>query len=197
MWLQFEAEWSQERKDQYLLRRDIEKPLSTDNTTWPSLIFDLQTWDVASRDSLFDVWFRDGLQGLSVYLNSVLDIAKMNYWVIGITVLHESYDKEDTHYPSVPVNSLPLSSPPYDSQEWTFLGYDVSDEGFTSGLSNCGYAPDEVPALRERWGPHLNQYHLFSDVDQAIEFKKLSDDRVREHAPFFVYGLYLVEDNTQ
>ncbi len=40
------------------------------------------------------------------------------------------------------------------------------------------------------WGPHLNEDHLFTDPDQACAFREASDARVREHAPFFVYGLY-------
>jgi hypothetical protein len=72
------------------------------------------------------------------------------------------------------------------------LGYDVADDVFLSGLSNCGYTDDEKSALRPKWAPHLNKYHLFDDANIAYEFKTIADARVCEHAPFFVFGIYLL-----
>ncbi len=79
------------------------------------------------------------------------------------------------------------------SDEWTLLGFDVADAGLVSGLSNCGYDQAEIAALRSSWATHLNEHHLFTDVRRAFSFRDLSDPRVPEHAPFFVYGLYLLE----
>lgn len=45
-----------------------------------------------------------------------------------------------------------------------------------------------------RWDPHLNGRHLFANPGQARAFREASDVRVREHAPFFIYGLYGVPD---
>ncbi len=72
------------------------------------------------------------------------------------------------------------------------LGFDVGDGGLLSGLSNCGYQAEERAALRLRWAPQLNEHHLFEETAPAFEFRALADERVPEHAPFFVYGLYLV-----
>ena len=70
------------------------------------------------------------------------------------------------------------------------LGYDVADEVMTSGLSNCGYSNKEREVVRPRWASRLNRFHLFDDDDAALQFKVLSDARVPEHAPFFVFGIY-------
>ena len=81
--------------------------------------------------------------------------------------------------------------------EWPFLGFDVSDGSLLSGLSNCGYYPDELSTLRPQWQSRLNAWHLFEAREDAFEFRSLADKRVTEHAPFFVFGLYLVEGDPQ
>jgi hypothetical protein len=74
------------------------------------------------------------------------------------------------------------------------LGFDVSDGSLLSGLSNCGYSKRDIPALRMRWAPYLNAHHLFDDLKQAYEFRDQSNQRVLEHAPFFVYGLWFIKE---
>jgi len=49
--------------------------------------------------------------------------------------------------------------------------------------------PDLVPAYT-RWGPHLNDAHLFPDRSQAERFKSFSNERVPEHVPFYVVSLW-------
>jgi hypothetical protein len=74
--------------------------------------------------------------------------------------------------------------------DWTRLGYDVADGSLLSGLMNCGY-DDERPTLQARFAGLLNEHHLFSDVSGAAEYRLVCDLRVTEHAPFFVFGLYV------
>ncbi len=76
---------------------------------------------------------------------------------------------------------------------WKLLGFDVSDGSLLSGLSNCGYAAEESKSLRAQWRGHLNQHHLFEEPASASGFCRLTDARVPEHAPFCVYGLYVVK----
>jgi hypothetical protein len=73
---------------------------------------------------------------------------------------------------------------------WTRLGYDVADGSFfPSALSNCGLgATGEGIA----WATHLNEHHLFRELDLARRFRARVDELVPEHAPFLVLGLYLV-----
>jgi hypothetical protein len=72
----------------------------------------------------------------------------------------------------------------------TVLGFDVADEAMLSGLSNCGYTPQELEGLRPVWQSRMNDHGLLISVEDALEFMKLSDERVEEHAPFWVYKLY-------
>ncbi|HET8679562.1 MAG TPA: hypothetical protein VFM39_05540 [bacterium] len=87
---------------------------------------------------------------------------------------------------------VPPVTPPAVSEGWSLLGFDVSDGFLLSGLANCGYQDNEIGALRDRWVPRLNTHHLFESVVDADEFRQVSNERVKEHAPFFVYGLRLV-----
>jgi hypothetical protein len=79
---------------------------------------------------------------------------------------------------------------------WRFLGYDIADAGDISGLSNCGFEGRELERLRPTWAPRLNDHGLFSDISDAVSFRSATDQRVREHAPFQVYGLWLVAQNS-
>jgi hypothetical protein len=70
------------------------------------------------------------------------------------------------------------------------LGYDVADYWLLGGLTNCGYQPGEAAALAPAWAPLLNQWHLFDNPADATAFAAVTDQRVPEHAPFYVYGIY-------
>jgi hypothetical protein len=59
-----------------------------------------------------------------------------------------------------------------------------------SGLTNCGYMPQEAASLAPVWAPLLNESHLFDDPEDAIAFAAVTAERVPEHAPFFAYGIY-------
>ena len=115
-------------------------------------------------------------------------------WVIAVTILLDDCDKRELIRMDELDAIIPPRIPPEVHPSWLLLGYDVADEGLLSGLSNCGYDPvyDGLESIRARWGPHLNVFHLFNDHSEAYEFKQFSDRRVEEHAPFYVYGLWLI-----
>jgi hypothetical protein len=83
---------------------------------------------------------------------------------------------------------VPIQTMPPDGQ-WGFLGFDIADAGLTSGLSNCGYEPLERVGLQS-WTSTLNDHHLFTDPQRAWAFRAITDQRVPEHSPFFVLGLW-------
>jgi hypothetical protein len=72
----------------------------------------------------------------------------------------------------------------------TLLGYDVADAGRISGLSNCGYTEGEVRAMGPVWADRLNSFGLLSTLEDAVAFRQQCDQRVPEHAPFWVYALW-------
>jgi hypothetical protein len=80
------------------------------------------------------------------------------------------------------------------SLSWTFLGYDVAGGSFVSGLTTCGYTPEQKEDAARRWSASLNAYHLFESAEAANEFRPYADERVAEHAPFWVYGLYWIDE---
>jgi hypothetical protein len=76
-----------------------------------------------------------------------------------------------------------------DLSTWKCLGFDVADGGRISGLCNCGYGGSEADQFRT-WKDKLNAHGLFSVLDHAITFVDVTNKRVKEHAPFYVYGLF-------
>jgi hypothetical protein len=84
---------------------------------------------------------------------------------------------------------IPVTNPASLPEQIEFLGFDVADAGHISGLCNCGYKPQEKSRLAKRWGKRLNKYGLLRSLSDATKFKEMSDRRVPEHAPFWVYGV--------
>ncbi len=82
---------------------------------------------------------------------------------------------------------VPIQSRPGD---WVFLGHDVCDFGWISGLSNCGSASSEMRQLSRGWKDRVNEFGLFPSAADAREYCGVTDRRVPEHAPFRVFALY-------
>ncbi len=139
------TDWNSARRERYLLRLDVERPLSVDRRVWPLESGDggcrvgFSVVDREAPERVQSIWFAREVEG-----------------------------------------------------ESRLLGYDIADDVFLSGLSNCGYTEEETAMLRSTWAARLNRFHLFDQLDAASEFKALTDARVPEHAPFFVFGLYLL-----
>lgn len=137
--------WTRERREQFLVRLDVSRPLSVDHRVWPQAI---------------------GADGMNA----------------AFSILLEGMPRESraTWRP----RAIPVE------EETERLGYDVADEVMTSGLSNCGYSDREKERIRSTWAGRINAFHLFDDADLALEFRALTEARVPEHAPFFVFGVY-------
>lgn len=187
MWLEADQIHTvhQDWREKFLLNQEIEKVLSTDTLVWPS-VFDLdETLEPPEwRGLVQDLW--DDLQRMEDYLVKGWDAQWRPCSIIAVTKLVDSEWKHEMRAAGYPVKPRELD------KRWSLLGYDVSDEFLLSGLSDCGYTPKEVRTLGKRWSPYLNNHHLFTDWQQAVEFQEMTDERVVEHAPFYVYGLYLI-----
>src|SRR5436305_3186339 len=186
-WISFESSWSTERRQLFLLRQDVEKPLSVDSDVWPSvfeLLPDLRRPDWTGY--VQDLW--DNFQALVETLKSTVPTESVNLRFIAIELIASlCSDAELTEWRDRVKEVIP---PRLDQLPRKLAGYDVADFFLLSGLTNC-----EVPARPDpsRWAPLLNRHHLFLDPASAFEFKTEVDARVPEHAPFFVFSLWLIE----
>jgi hypothetical protein len=159
--------WTAERRTRHLLRRDVPAVRSADTQVWERLP-GLPRPPVPEGlwPSLSDLFAAAG----------ALDRA-------GAVAVRITAFMEDEPAPGNPDPAGPAES--YD-----FLGYDVADYWMLSGLSNCGYKPEEAASLAPVWVPRLNDWHLFDDPDDAETFAEVTDQRVPEHAPFYAFGIY-------
>lgn len=186
MWVDPATSWSEKRRADFLFRPDVPKPFSTDTVVWPS-VFELNE-NTRPPDCFGHQDLCDQLADVQAHLVSV---HRGRCYVIAITVFTSS-PSEAQEWDELVATATPATR----DNSWTLLGFDVSDQWLLSGLSNCGFVPEveDVASLRAQWGPQLNRHHLFDSLDAATAFKDLSNVRVQEHAPFFVFGLWLVQE---
>jgi hypothetical protein len=180
------ATWDGARRDLYLLRGDAPRPLSVDVRVWPGLfdtVLSPPAWTGPNQGLWEDLFaMREALGPLGPTPSPA--------WTVAVGWVAQAGVFQPTEWgPFIePVTPSSLGA------EWTLLGFDVADAGFISGLSNCGYEPAERAELRAVWAASLNEHHLFRDVERALAFRTLSDERVADHAPFFVYSLYRLDE---
>lgn len=180
-----------ENRSCFFLRQDVIKQLSVDTTTWASIFegdeaFPRPQW----IGPIQRLW--EDLQALETHLHMVSSGAKP-YWVIAVTLcsdLCESAELEEWKT----YRGAERIRPSVRDESWELLGYDVADQWLLSGLTNCGFdKKTEVEPIRKKYNPALNAYHLFDSIEPATEFQLLSDERVSGHAPFFVFGIWLIK----
>lgn len=160
--------WTVDRRARYLLRRDVPSVRSVDTMVWerpPGL----------PRPPVPEGLWPD-LSGLYAAAGA-LDRA-------GVVAVRITAFEEDEPTPE----SLDPTGPAV--ERYDLLGYDVADYWQLSGLTNCGYSPEEAASLAPVWAPLLNEWHLFDDPDDAETYAEVTDKRVPEHAPFYAYGIY-------
>jgi hypothetical protein len=187
---------SEEVRERFLLRPEIPYPLSIDRLIWPThFSYRRHLWNlVQTADSSLidaDPDYSDGLwldldrmkQSLCDHTRPATSIAVELFAPLETTV---------EQFPSSLIYRIP--NPRILSMGTTFLGYDVADAGFWSGLSNCGYDEVDLSALRQEWARRINDQGLLITMSDALEFKELSNIRVSEHAPFWVYGIHRLTD---
>jgi hypothetical protein len=184
MWSQMDVIWPESRKAKYLLRADVTKVLSVDPLVWPRVVLGVEK-NVRAPSQWRDLGLWDNLHHLQGYLQQDAGATQRPYQVIGITLLRNALAVHEQEMWA----SLAPTVPAALNKQWTFLGYDVADDGFISGLSDCGYEADELH-LKTGWELALNEWHLFTQKKQAIKFQGMTDQRVEEHAPFCIYALY-------
>jgi hypothetical protein len=194
--------WDAHRRSVFLLRDDLEKPLSTDKLVWPSIFnvgMPLSYYDSDFEEDLGDLkwpaplpindfFLFSEIRPLQEHVASNWAFKEKPICFIAVTLYIDEGELADASRSGMCAEgSIETLHNSYE-----FLGYDISESGLLSGLMNCGYGPtlNDVPSLQKTWGPHLNRYHLFTEIDWARQFKQVTNERVREHGPFHVFGLY-------
>lgn len=198
-----EARWDQDSRMNFLLRPTIEWPLSVDDCVWPS-VFEV-FWSSVSvqeqslvrspgdpdfpidpRQSL-ELW--SDLEAMKTFFLTQRKVQTHHGVQIAVELIARESVRSDDYWRAVlePYDVLAPSKIPL---EWLFLGYDVADQYQLSGLTNCEYDDHERAILQASWSPRLNEHGLFQTLDEAMSFRDITDQRVPDHAPFYVYGLF-------
>ena len=185
----FDARMEPEEGNTYgiRLREGLLGTLSVDHNIWWSVIEDLDgvpEW----RGPYQNLW--SDLGEMTDFRNSrVGDLPP--HWLIAFTHV---LDPGLTEFSDANRSPYEPMNPSTIDPSWRFLGHDVADYFLWSGISNCGIGMlDEHAAVVEEFGPELNEFHLFTDLERAFAFRSHAETFVGEHAPFYVYGMYRVE----
>lgn len=183
--------WGKERRQSHLLRQELVKPLSVDSEVWPS-VFEVSPhlprpdW----TGNVQDLW--DDLQALTKVVEPGISLESEQISYIAVELV--SSTTSGTMLAVWQDRVRAAVSPRLIELPRTLAGYDVADYFLLSGLTNCGSPHWADPQV---WSPKLNQYHLFQDAATAVAFKAEADKHVPEHAPFFVFALWLIEPSDQ
>lgn len=179
------------RRAYYLLREDIVRPLSVDETVWSgcedSILLSQLFSDYSPKQYASP-------NGLGVYCKvSPAVLTRLSTYdgafLIGITVVNDTSDRANELIAKHYIN-MALSIDQLITAGWKCLGYDIANYWLLSGLMNCGYEKTEKSPLVQSYAGGLNKYGLFKNADDAQRFRIDCDSRVPEHSPFVVYGIW-------
>ncbi len=193
--------WDQARRQQYLIRPEVEYPLSIDRHVWPSRfslpglveplasVADLDGYAGGPHFATFAFW-RDLREMVSHYKPS-----GERDCVIAVTLLIPQAQRAGAKGPADPWRAFVTgqhTDPDQPGDKWMPLGCDVANDGYLSGLSNCGMFDAERQALRDRWRASLNDFGLFASPESAQSFCDDANTRLKDDGPFHVFELFLV-----
>lgn len=194
--------WDQARRERYLLVCDVPKPYSVDVLVWPSIFGDgmgeQQQVEAGPKLRLTSTWRGPNAplwEDLGVLQEAIAEAPRQQYTLVAVSEVNVNPSLGE---PPEIAGLAPARSPAALNDGWSLLGYDVADRYFISGLTNCGYEPDETRRVAaQRWSARLNAHHLFDEAADASRFSAEVALRVPEHAPFFVFALHAVSDARQ
>ena len=186
----FDSLWPRQRRDQFLYRVDVRKVLSVDIRVWPTLFAAIKQ-PVPPYQAAMQYLWADATELRASLSKAAHQETLPAFRTVAITLVSDGAEKSHPTLEQAAMLVKPRSIAP----KWRFLGYDVADAWTLSALSNCGFLPDydDVGHMRQLWAPHLNEFHLFTELDAATDFRQMSDQRLAsDHAPTFVYGIRIV-----
>jgi len=179
-------------REELFLPPEITCPFSVDNHIWPTqFLYFPQIAHLFPKGNIDLIETDPDCEG-GLWLN----LARMQQRLSdnkrkAIRIAVELFAPEDATVDEFPSSLIYSETDPKDLPgQSVFLGYDVADVGFCSGLSNCGYTLEERDRLRPQWKNLINDFGLIETQQDALTFKEISDRRVPEHLPFWVYRLH-------
>lgn len=191
------------------LRDNIVKPLTVDSSIWPSVFNDGHFPHLSDEERKelglgtiklpewtghnMPLW--ENLQQLEEYLGENDDEVIKPCWIIAITGTVQAVGLKASPDDWPRVES---TSPGVVDSEWSLVGYDVLTKLGESGLTGSCFEGDEanIQSVRDRWGPHLNEYHLFKSVEYGLRFRDFENERYPTDSPHFVYGIWQIKEVT-
>lgn len=177
-----------------LLRPEIELPFSVDTHIWPTHFLYYPHIRVDSREPPLIVTDQE------CEWDFWLNLTQMRIVLAGngrtaILIAVELLAPDNVTFAEFASPNIYSTTEPKSVPDGSIcLGFDVADSGFWSGLSNCGYSEAERAELRPKWQGRINDFGLLKSEQDALEFRELSDVRVPEHAPFWVFRLFRLPD---
>jgi hypothetical protein len=191
-------EWTAERRELYLLRPDVERPVSVDRAVWPSLFLFPGDWTnpdrkdkpVAPQLAFGEVATRLWRDRARMDAALRMQVPPPHGALVRIDLVTDASDKAGDAWKILNFVPEPVLE---GSADWPVAGYDVAAASLLSGLMNCGYSLPERRALRPVWAPKVNDHGLFESLDDALAYRAATDARVPEHAPFFVFAVALAD----
>ncbi len=185
--------YEKEIRENFFLRSDVKRSLSVDVLVWPThFLYTTEIRDlcVSFEPPLIEAEPCYSTGGLWQNLWQMKQRLHENGRLSELVAVELHARGNLTEFPTYWVYSeREMPTIPDDSR---FLGFDIADAGFLSGLSNCGYSSEDRGRLRPQWAKRINEFGLIADRDNAFEFSAIANKRVPEHAPFWVFGLYRV-----
>lgn len=177
-------EWDKKRRETFLLREDIAKPLSVDEDIWPLLD------DAKIRNDLF-LNPEFPVNGLNIHdLRPGISTPPGRGCLLAITASDIEVSQLRSRHR---IQSELLCRDPKELG-LRLLGFDVADAWFYSAQSNCGFG-DSKQSLSQRFSHSINGYGLFDSQEEAAAFREGANVRIPDHAPFVVYGLWAAAEH--
>ena len=175
--LQPDADWTQERRENFLIVPTVVLPKSADSNVWSEPVSDSIFTNSGSINA--NIWVdRQKMLDKTKYMPTNVGLVELVVYLYQLDSLPD-YIK----YMEAKSNRIP--------DHLEFIGYDIADEGICSGLSNCGYTKSDMKFCRENFSSYLNEHGLFNDFGMANQFLSYTNKRVSEHVPFYIYALFL------
>jgi hypothetical protein len=196
------SRWDEASREAFLLRPEIKYPLSASDTVWPSIFADPEGSYFAfpegihvekGRDGYFDTFRLWKNVDEMIHAHEPRENADCGI-AMGL-VPRELYPGPQSSVTEDWLNAVLSGSchPSSPAPGWQRIGYDVIDMLCISALCDCGFpSPEEREAERKRWAACLNDFGLFDTVSDASSFCVHAHQRIREHAPFLVFELFMI-----